>query len=92
MIHNFLPLVIVLVGFISGIYTFTNLTKLPKDKVLRINFFVLGMLDLYVGFVYLLVLFGVIQATPVSELSLFMRSANLLLVFVPFVISWRMGL
>lgn len=93
-IHNLLPILIAVLGLISGAYIFRKSTsqRIRNDRVLTINFISLGILNIYIGSVYSLVLFGFISAVPSAELSIYMRPANLLQVVLPFLISWRMGL
>lgn len=83
-----------ILGFYTGIYTLLLLrkSKIKLDRVLVVNFSLLGLLNIYMGALYLLVNMGVISNTPASELSPFIRPANLLLILVPFLISKRMGL
>ena len=91
-IHDALPLFIIFVGLFGGFYILTRAKKMKHDWVLELNFIVLGCINLYVGVVYLLVLLGIIDSIPTSELALFMRPANLLLLVLPLLISWRMGI
>jgi len=91
-IHNILPFIIAFVGIFGGVYVLKKSNKMTHDWVLHLNFIALGVLDLYVGFVYLGTFLDIISPLPSSELSLYLRSANLLLVSIPLMISWRMGL
>lgn len=92
-VHNLLPLFIAIFGLLSGFYTLNKARTqhIRSDRILTINFISLGLLNLYIGTVYSLVLIGVISAVPSAELSIFMRPANLLQIVLPFFISWRMG-
>jgi len=93
-IHSLLPIFIAVFGFVSGVYTLIKITsqRISNDPVLKINFICLGILNIYIGTVYSLVLLGVISAVPSAELAIFMRPAILLQIVLPFLISWRMGL
>jgi hypothetical protein len=88
-IHNSLPIVISFCGIVVAIYMMGRLKKLPKDKILVIDYFLLGLVNFYVGLIYLLFVVGVVPT--VSDLSLFVRPANLLQIIFPAIISWRMG-
>ena len=88
--HDFyLPLAITTMGIISGIYTLSKAKNLPKDKILLVDFVLLALVDLYVGFVYLAFITGVISST--EQLSIYVRPSLLLLVVLPYIITWRMG-
>jgi hypothetical protein len=93
-IHDFLPILIAFFGLFSGVYTIQKAysPKITADKTLQVNFILLGMLNLYIGAVYIGVLTNLISAVPAAELSIYMRPANLLQIVLPFFISWRMGL
>lgn len=88
-IHNSLPVVISFCGIIVAIYMMSRLRRLPKDIILVVDYFLLGLINLYVGAVYLLFVMGIIPT--VLELSLFVRPANLLQIILPAIVSWRMG-
>jgi hypothetical protein len=94
MIHELLPFLIAVMGIYAGVYTLLLIrkTRIAQDRILFVNFLVLGVLNLYIGIVYSLVILGVVHAVPLSDLSLFMRPANFLQIFLPFLISKRMGL
>ena len=91
-IHNALPFLIAIFGVGGGIYILQRSKWLATDRTLHINFIAMGILDIYIGIIYFLVLLGVISSVPTSELSLFMRPANLLVVTIPLFIYWRLGL
>lgn len=92
--HNYLPFLIAMSGIVTGCYIVYNLNKIVRrgDSTMTGLFVMFAVLNLYVGIVYTLVIFGVIRSVPSSELSYFMRIANLLQIIIPFWISWRMGL
>lgn len=92
--HNYLPFLIAMSGIITGCYIIYNLNKIVRrgDSAMTGLFILFAILNLYVGIVYVLVTTGVILSVPSSELSYFMRPANLFQVIIPFWIAWRMGL
>lgn len=92
--HNYLPLLIAMSGIVTGCYIVYNLNKIVRrgDSTMTGLFVMFAVLNLYVGIVYVLVIFEVIRSLPSSELSYYMRIANLLQIIVPFWIAWRMGL
>lgn len=92
--HNYLPLIIAISGIVTGVYTIYNLHKLRQrgDRVMVGLFAMWAVLNIYIGVVYFLVIFGIILSIPSSELSYFMRPANLFQIIIPFWIAWRMGL
>ena len=94
MIHSLLPFAIAITGLYSGLYTISLMRKgrIQQDKVLLVNFTILSILNMYIGIIYILVLAGVVESVPMSELSLFMRPANFMQILLPFLISNRMGL
>lgn len=93
-IHNLLSGFIALFGLVSGIYIVgkINQQRVRADHVLQINFIFLGLVNIYSGTVYGLVLLGIVSSLPSSDVSILIRPAVLLQIVLPFLISWRMGL
>lgn len=85
----YLPLIIGIVGLIAGIYILSKVKRLPKDKILVLDFALMGIVHIYVGIIYMLFLAGTIST--ISDLSVFVRPAMLLQIGLPAVITWRMG-
>ena len=90
--HEFLPLVIVMLALSSGTYILLNIKKFKNDWVTRIYFVVLGLMYIYMGIIYALVLFGVVEAIPATQAAILMRPVNILAIVTPFLIANRMGL
>ena len=92
MIHNYLSYIIAVLGIYAGIYILLNIRKVRNDKILRFYFYVLGLMYLYIGIIYTLIIFGIIVAIPPTQASILMRPVNILAIATPFMIAKRMGL
>lgn len=88
-LHDTLPIFIAILGLFVGGYMMTKIRRLPKDKILILDFAVLSLVNLYVGVIYLLFTIGVVPT--VEDLSFLVRPSNLLQIVLPALISWRMG-
>jgi hypothetical protein len=88
-LHDTLPVLIAIAGLFAGGFVLSRIKRLPKDRVLIFDFLCLGLVNFYVGGVYLLFAMGVIGS--VSDLSVFVRPVNLLQIILPALITWRMG-
>jgi hypothetical protein len=87
-LHDSLPVLIAIAGLFVGGFILTRIKKLPKDKVLIFDFLCLGIVNLYVGVIYLLFLLGIIPT--VVYLSMFVRPVVILQIILPALIAWRM--
>jgi len=90
--HEFLPLVIIMLGLSSGTYILLNIKKVRNDWVTRIYFVILGLMYIYMGIIYALVLFGIVAAIPATQAAILMRPVSILAIVTPFLIAKRMGL
>ena len=92
-IHDyFLPTIISVLGIYAGSYILLNMKKIKADLILRSFFYILGFTYIYMGIIYLLVLFGLIVAIPATQAAILMRPVNILAIAAPFMIAKRMGL
>lgn len=88
-LHDTLSILIAILGLFVGGYMITRIKRLPKDKILILDFVMLSLVNLYIGMIYLLFTIGVIPTLEV--LSFLIRPAIPLQIILPALISWRMG-
>jgi hypothetical protein len=88
--HNLLMYFLAVLGFFTGISALRISSKFYVDWLLRSYFIMLGILNIYTGIIYTLIILGIISAIPPTQSSIFMRPANVLFLVMPYVISMRM--
>lgn len=87
--HDFyLPLVIGMIGLLAGIYLLSKVKKLPNDRILIFDFIMMGLVQIYVGTVYILFLMNIVE---INGLSMLIRPSIIFQLGLPAVITWRMG-
>lgn len=74
------------IAVLGGVYLFINAVRI-HDNVQKANYFILGVVGLYYGLVYLSYYAGNID---INGLSMYLRPANGLLLLIPSLITWRM--
>jgi len=88
-LHDTLSILIAILGLFVGGYMITRIKRLPKDKILILDFVMLSLVNLYIGMIYLLFTIGVIPT--LEDLSFLIRPVIPLQIILPALISWRMG-
>jgi len=87
-LNDILPYLIAIASFWSGFYLLFKIRFLRNDKLLKLNFMVLGVTILYVGGVYTVFFVGMLSLT---DLPVLLRPINFLLILIPGLIAWRMS-
>jgi hypothetical protein len=88
--HSLLTYFLAALGLFTGVSALRISGKFSMDWLLRAYFIMLGILNIYTGIIYTLIILGIISAIPPTQSSIFMRPANVLFLVMPYVISMRM--
>lgn len=84
--HQVFAYLLAVSGYAVGYY-FIKRGLQARTRNNKVNLIAFGLLDIYVGVVYSLILIGVIGANPPTLSSLLMRPANLLFIILPWWLS-----